>query len=83
LRRDLLLAEIETLAGQFRRIEEELNRQARRTPAVAILRTIPGIGARTAEALAAFVDDPRRFPNDKAVGRYFGLMTCQCRTGSG
>jgi transposase len=81
LRRDLLLAEIETLAGQVRRIEEELNRQARRTPAVALLRTIPGVGARTAEAVAAFVDDPHRFRNAKAVGRYFGLVPTQDQSG--
>ena len=46
---------------QVRRIEQELNRQARQTPAVARLRTIPGVGARTAEAVAAFIDDPHRF----------------------
>ena len=80
LRRDLL-EEIDALTRQVRRIEEELNRQARRTPAVALLRTIPGVGARTAEAVAAFVDDPHRFPNAKAVGRYFGLVPSQDQSG--
>ncbi len=69
------------LVGQIRRIEQELNRQAQRTPAVAQLRTIPGVGIRTAEAVAAFVDDPQRFPNAKAVGRYFGLVPCQDQSG--
>src|SRR3954469_20078881 len=68
LRRDLLREEIETLVRQVRRIEQQLNRQAQRTPAVAQLRSIPGIGARTAEAMAAFVDDPQRFRAAKAVG---------------
>ena len=81
LRRDLLLEEIETLVRQVRRIEQQLNRQARRTSAVARLRTIPGVGPRTAEAVAAFVDDPHRFPNAKAVGRYFGLVPCQDQSG--
>src|SRR5437764_9952711 len=76
LRRDLLLEEIEALDRQVRRIEPELNRQARRSPAVARLRTIPGVGAQTAEAVAAFVDAPHRFGNAKAVGRYFGLVPC-------
>jgi transposase len=58
-----------------------LNRQGRRTSAVALLRTIPGVGARTAEAVAAFVDDPHRFRNAKAVGRYFGLVPCQDQSG--
>ena len=57
LRRDLLLEEVEALTKQVQRVEQELNRQARKTPAVALQRTIPGVGARTAEAIAAFVDD--------------------------
>src|SRR5438094_4545649 len=77
LRRDLLLEEIEALTRQVQRVEQELNRQARKTPAVALLRTIPGVGARTAEAMAAFIDDPHRFGNAKAVGRYFGLVPSQ------
>jgi transposase len=81
LRRDLLLEEVEALTRQVRRIEQELNRQARETPAVARLRTIPGVGARTAEAVAAFIDDPRRFRNAKAVGRYFGLVPSQDQSG--
>src|SRR6476620_5355639 len=81
LRRDLLLEEIETLVRQVRRIEQQLNRQARRTSAVAQLRSIPGVGPRTAEAVAAFVDDPQRFRNAKAVGQYFGLVPCQDQSG--
>ena len=58
-----------------------MNRRARKTPAVDLLRTIPGVGARTAEAVAAFVDDPRRFRSAKAVGRYFGLVPSQDQSG--
>ena len=39
------------------------------------------MGARTAEAVAAFVDDPERFRSAKAVGRYFGLVPCQDQSG--
>jgi transposase len=81
LRRDLLLEEIETLVRQVRRLEQQLNHQAQQTPAVAPLRSIPGVGIRTAEAVAAFVDDPHRFGNAKAVGRYFGLVPCQDQSG--
>jgi transposase len=81
LRRDLLLEEIETLIRQVRRIEQQLNRQAQQTSAVAQLRSIPGVGIRTAEAVVAFVDDPHRFRNAKAVGRYFGLVPCQDQSG--
>jgi transposase len=81
LRRDLLLEEVEALNGQLRRLEQQLSRQARHTPAVARLRSIPGVGVRTAEAVAAFVDDPDRFRSAKAVGRYFGLVPCQDQSG--
>jgi len=81
LRRDLLLEEVEALNGQVRRLEQELNRWAQQTPAVARLRSIPGVGIRTAEAVAAFIDDPQRFRHAKAVGRYFGLVPCQDQSG--
>jgi transposase len=81
LRRDLLIEEIETLVRQVRRIEYHLNHQAQKAPAVAQLRSIPGVGVRTAEAVAAFVDDPHRFRNAKAVGRYFGLVPSQDQSG--
>ena len=51
-------------------------------PAVALLRTIPGVGARTAEAVVAFIDDPYRFRGAKAVGRYFGLVPSQDQSGA-
>jgi transposase len=81
LRRDLLLEEIETLNRQLRRLEQELNRRAQHAPAVSQLRSIPGVGIRTAEAMAAFVDDPHRFRRAKAVGRYFGLVPRQDQSG--
>jgi transposase len=81
LRRDLLLEEIVSLMSQVRRIEQQLNHQACHSSSVARLRSIPGVGIRTAEAVAAFVDDPHRFPNAKAVGRYFGLVPSQDQSG--
>jgi transposase len=81
LRRDLLLEEIEALTRQVRRIEQQLNHQAGRSAGVACLRSIPGVGVRTAEAVAAFIDDPHRFRDAKAVGRYFGLVLSQDQSG--
>jgi transposase len=81
LRRDLLVEEIESLTRQVRRIEQQLNRVAQQSPAVVRLRTIPGVGIRTAEAVAAFVDDPDRFRSAKSVGRYFGLVPRQDQSG--
>jgi transposase len=81
LRRDLLLEEIEALTRQAVRIDEHLNQQAKHSSGVLRLRSIPGVGVRTAEAVAAFIDDPHRFRDAKAVGRYFGLVPSQDQSG--
>lgn len=81
LRRDLLLSEVRYFDRQIRRLEQELDRIARRHPGVALLKTIPGVGPRTAEAFCAFVDDPKRF-GAKQIGRYFGLTPSQDQSGS-
>jgi transposase len=82
LKRDVLAGEIESLTGQLRRIEAELQRYARDSVAVQLLRSIPGVGPRTAEAAAAFIDDPHRFPDSKRLGSYFGLVPSQDQSGS-
>jgi len=81
LRRDLLLEEIEALTRQAERIEGHLNQQAKHSPAVLRLRSVPGVGVRTAEAVAAFIDDPHRFRDAKAVGAYFGMVPSQDQSG--
>jgi len=81
LKRDLLLDEITNLNVQIFRVEKELARFAAKSPAVALLRTIPGVGPRTAEAVVAFLDDPKRFARSKQVGAYFGIVPSQDQSG--
>lgn len=81
LRRDLLVEEIDTFNRQLRRVEKVLNRRGQQSPGVCQLQSIPGVGRRTAEAIAAFLDDPHRFPNAKAVGQYSGLVPRQDQSG--
>jgi len=82
LKRDTLLQDIDNLSQQIARVEQELARFAQESAAVQILRSIPGVGIRTAEAVAAFIDDPRRFAHSKQVGAYFGLVPSQDQSGS-
>jgi transposase len=77
----VLLEEVEALSRQAERIEVHLNQQAKFSPAVLLLRSIPGVGVGTAEAVAAFIDDPHRFRHGKAVGRCFGLVPSQDQSG--
>ena len=82
LKRDVLLDEIQNASSQIRRVEKELAVYAEKNPDVTILRSIPGVGPRTAEAVVAFIDDPHRFSNSKQVGSYFGLVPSQDQSGS-
>lgn len=82
LRRNLLVHELQSLQQQVGQVEQELARFSADHPAVRRLRTIPGVGLRTAEAVVAFLDDPHRFQHSKQVGAYFGLVPCQDQSGN-
>lgn len=75
--RDTLLEELAELTAKLQRVETELARRADAHPGVNLLRTIPGVGVRTAEAVVAYVDDVKRFARTRQVGSYFGLVPCQ------
>jgi transposase len=81
LQRDLLASDLKDYAEKLARVEKYLKKVAERHPGVALLRTIPGVGPRTAEALLAYIDDVGRFGRVKQVGCYFGLVPCQDATG--
>ena len=77
VRRDMLLEDVEHFTRQIRRVEKALDVIGKRRPGVMLLRTIPGIGPRTAEAVMAYIDQPRRFRRNKSIGTYFGLVPCE------
>ena len=45
------------------------------------LTTIPGVGPRTAEAIVAYLGDPRRFRDGRQVSAYAGLVPRQFQSG--
>lgn len=73
---EMAIEEISQLNDRIKRVERELARMAERHPGVRLLRTIPGVGIRTAEAFVAYVDDIKRFSRNRQVGSYFGLVPC-------
>jgi transposase len=73
-RRDQLVLEVEYFTAAAKAAATALDTIAKGKPAVALLMTIPGIGPRTAEAVAAYVDDPHRFSSTRKAGAYFGLV---------
>jgi transposase len=77
LRRDLAVEELDEVNVKLKRVEKELNKRADAHPGVTLLKTIPGVGVRTAEAMVAWIDDVTRFSRNKKIGSYFGLVPCQ------
>jgi transposase len=77
LERDLLVEELKSASGRVRRVQKELNRRAKDDARVTLLMTVPGVGARTAEAFVAYVDHVERFGRSAQLGSYFGLVPCQ------
>lgn len=74
LRRDQLLDEIEAHDRALARVVKVLDALGAAHPGVQLLRTIPGVGPRTAEAVVAYIDKPERFRNGAQVASYFGLV---------
>ena len=72
-----LLDELAGCRERLRVLERELNRIGQAHAGVRLLRTIPGVGPRTAEAVMAYIDEPKRFNRGKQVGSYFGLIPQQ------
>src|SRR5262249_5976498 len=52
---------------------KQLEALAKQLPAIARLRSVPGIGLLTATALSAFVGDISRFPSGRHLASYLGL----------
>lgn len=77
VRRDVLIDELESLGVKIKRVEKVLDAMVRQHAGIHLLKTIPGVGPRTAEAVVAYIDKPERFTRNSAVGSYFGLVPCQ------
>ena len=61
--------------------EARLDQLGKADARVRLLETMPGLGPRTAEAVVAHLDDPRRFQSGKQVGAYGGLVPRQYQSG--
>lgn len=73
---------LDTLETQITQVEAKLDELAQARPGVALLKTIPGVGPRTAEAVVAFLSDPHRFGNSRQVSAYAGLVPRQFQSGT-
>jgi transposase len=77
----LALAEYGALVIQVTEVERQLDELAKADPATQLLETIPGLGRRTAEAVATHIGDAGRFAGAKQVGAFAGLVPRQYQSG--
>lgn len=71
---DQLLQAYELLHAQQRAMYKTLQGAVKSEPIAARLTTIPSVGAATAAAFVATIDDPKRFSSGEKVASYLGLV---------
>ncbi len=77
-----MCTEIRELEGRLQTVEKRLEALASQTPAVARLRSIPGIGLLTATAMVGFVGDVERFRSSRHFASYLGLTPREHSSGN-
>jgi transposase len=78
---DLALTDYRQADDLARAAEAKLDAIGRADPGVQLLATAPGVGPRTAEAVVAYLGDPKRFKSGKQVSAYGGLVPRQYQSG--
>jgi transposase len=82
--RGMLHEELLSLNHTLARVAEvsgKLDALAEASVRVRRLKTVPGVGNRTAEVVIAMIDDPSRFHNVRQVGAYTGLTPRRIQSG--
>lgn len=78
---ELSLTEYRQVCALITQTETRLDALGKQNADVKILQTAPGLGPRTAEAVAAYLNDARRFKTGKQVSAYGGLVPRQHQSG--
>jgi transposase len=78
---ELALTEYRQLQELVTQAETRLDELGKRSAAVQLLQTTPGLGPRTAETVAAYLHDAARFKTGKQVSAYSGMVPRQHQSG--
>jgi transposase len=78
---ELALVEYRQIGALVKQAETRLDALGKQSAGVKLLQTAPGLGPRTAEAVAAYLHEPRRFQVGKQVSAYSGLVPRQHQSG--
>ena len=68
------LQQLQIIQQRITSVEEKLNAIGAADARVQLLRTIPGVGPRLAEAIVALLDQPQRFRKASQVSSYIGMV---------
>ena len=68
------LRQLQEIQEDIAAVEEKLDAIAAADARIKLLRTIPGVGARLAEAIVALIDRPERFHKAAEVSAYIGMV---------
>jgi len=79
---DLALTEYRQVSELVARAEARLDALGKENADVILLETAPGLGPRTAEAVAAYLNGAARFRTGKQVSAYSGLVPRQHQSGA-
>ena len=75
------LQQLRAVQAEIKVVEEKLDAIAASDPRIALLRTIPGVGPRLAEAIVALLDRPERFRKASEVSAYIGMVPKELDSG--
>jgi transposase len=78
---DLSLTEYRQLCELIDQAQAKLDALGQQNADVVLLQTVPGLGPRTAETVAAYLHDASRFTTGKQVSAYSGLVPRQHQSG--
>jgi transposase len=78
---ELALIEYRQVSELVAQAEARLDALGKQSAAVKLLQTAPGLGPRTAEAVAAYLHEASRFRTGKQVSAYSGLVPRQHQSG--
>jgi transposase len=77
----LELADLRHTQEQLAQVERRLDALGQADANTRLLPTIPGVGPRTAEAVASYLHEPKRFTRGQQVSAYGGLVPRQYQSG--
>ena len=78
---DIELRQLREVQQEISAAEEKLDAIAASDPRIKLLRTIPGVGPRLAEAIVALLDRPERFRHAREVSAYIGMVPKELDSG--